>query len=241
MRYRRLGRTGFDVSEISLGTVEIGMPYGIGEDGAAPPPEEAETSKLLHNALDLGVNLIDTARAYGESEAIIGRVLRDRRREFILVSKVSSYQDQHLDSAALRKRITSSVHQSLSLLQTDVIDVMMIHSAPTEVIESGEAGSILRDIKRQGHIRAVGASVYGEEAALAAIADGDRALHRRLGFGALVGVRARDGEIDRRRGGQPLRGSHESLCLVCVIGALGLAQQRGDAGQHLVVSHRPSD
>src|SRR5438046_456053 len=147
MRYRRLGRTGFDVSEISLGTVEIGMPYGIGKDGAPPPPEEAEASKLLHSALDLGVNLIDTARAYGESEAIIGRVLRDRREEFILVSKVSSYQDRNLDSAALRERITSSVHQSLSLLQTDVIDLMMIHSAPTEVIESREAGSVLHDLK----------------------------------------------------------------------------------------------
>jgi aryl-alcohol dehydrogenase-like predicted oxidoreductase len=172
MRYRRLGRTGFDVSEISLGTVEIGMAYGIAENGEAAPPDEAEASKLLHCALDLGVNLIDTARAYGESEAIIGRVLRDRRDEFVLVSKVLSYQDQGLDSAPLRERITSSVHQSLSILQTDVIDVMMIHSAPIEVIERGEALSVLQDLKRQGHIRAVGASVYGEEAALAAIADG---------------------------------------------------------------------
>lgn len=172
MRYRRLGRTAFNVSEISLGTVEIGMAYGIAEDGEPPPPDEAEASKLLHCALDLGVNLIDTARAYGESEAIIGRVLRDRRDEFVLVSKVLSYQDQSLDSAVLRERITSSVHQSLSLLQTDFIDVMMIHSASIEVIERGEALSILHDLKRQGHIRAVGASVYGEEAALAAIADG---------------------------------------------------------------------
>ena len=131
-----------------------------------------EASKLLHCALDLGVNLIDTARAYGESEAIIGRALRDRRNEFVLVSKVLSYQDQNLDSAALRERITGSVHQSLTLLQTHFIDVMMIHSAPIEVIERGEALSILQDLKQQGHIKAVGASVYGEEAALAAIADG---------------------------------------------------------------------
>jgi aryl-alcohol dehydrogenase-like predicted oxidoreductase len=172
MRYRRLGRTGFDVSEISLGTVEIGMAYGIAESGQAAPPDEAEAAKLLHSALDLGVNLIDTARAYGEGEAIIGRALRDRRREFVLVSKVLSYQDQNLDSASLRERITGSVHRSLSLLQTDYIDVMMIHSAPIEVIERGEALSILLDLKRQGLVRAVGASVYGEEAALAAIAGG---------------------------------------------------------------------
>src|SRR5215472_2980852 len=111
MRYRPLGRTGFNVSEISLGTVEIGMAYGIAEDGESPPPDEAEASKLLHGALDFGVNLIDTARAYGESETIIGRALRDRRKEFFLVSKVPSYQDQRLDSAALRERITRSVHQ----------------------------------------------------------------------------------------------------------------------------------
>src|SRR5438552_1712951 len=165
MRYRQLGRTGFEVSEISLGTVEIGMPYGIAKDGEAAPPGEAEASKLLHCALDLGVNLIDTARAYGESEAIIGRALRDRRNEFFLVSKVASNQGQ-------RERIISSVHQSLSLLQTDFIDVMMIHSAPIEVIDSGEAISVLQELKRQGLIRAVGASVYGEEAALAAIAHG---------------------------------------------------------------------
>jgi aryl-alcohol dehydrogenase-like predicted oxidoreductase len=172
MRYRRLGRTGFDVSEISLGTVEIGMPYGIAANGEAPPPDEAEAARLLHSALDLGVNLIDTARAYGESEAIIGRALRHRRRDFVLVSKVHSYQDQNLDSAALRERITGSVQRSLSLLQAEVIDVMMLHSAPAEVIERGEALSVLQDLKRQGRIRAVGASVYGEEAALAAIDGG---------------------------------------------------------------------
>jgi predicted aldo/keto reductase-like oxidoreductase len=82
MRYRQLGRTGFEVSEISLGTVEIGMPYGIGKDGEPSPPDEAEASRLLHSTLDLGVNLIDTARIYGESEAIIGRALRTAGKNF---------------------------------------------------------------------------------------------------------------------------------------------------------------
>ena len=172
MRYRPLGRTAHNVSEISLGTVEIGMAYGIGADGERQPPDEAEASKLLHLALDLGVNFIDTARAYGESEAIIGRTLMGRRGEFILVSKALSYHDQGLSSAALRERITNSAHESLRTLQTEFIDVMMIHSAPLEVIGRGEVLSILQDLKKKGHIGSIGASVYGEEAALAAIGDG---------------------------------------------------------------------
>lgn len=157
MKYRQLGRTGFTVSEISLGTVEIGMPYGIAENGTLHCPDESDAARLLHRALDLGVNLIDTARAYGESEAIIGRTLRNRRKEFILVSK------------ALPDRVTASAHESLRLLQTDVIDLMMIHSAPADVIGRGDAFEALDGLKRKGYIRAIGASVYGEDAALTAI------------------------------------------------------------------------
>ena len=78
MRHRPLGRTGFEVSQISLGTVEIGMSYGIAQNGNVPVPDEGASSRLLNTALDLGVNFIDTARAYCESEAIIGRALRGR-------------------------------------------------------------------------------------------------------------------------------------------------------------------
>ena len=65
MNYRRLGRTNLQVSEISLGTVEIGLDYGIPIEGDQLRPAEADAAHLLHGALDLGVNLIDTARAYG--------------------------------------------------------------------------------------------------------------------------------------------------------------------------------
>ena len=96
MRYRQLGRTGFKVSEISLGTVEIGMPYGIAVNGVIPVPDETVANRLLHDALDRGINFIDTARAYGGSEAIIGRALRRRRKEYILASKVLSRHGQGL-------------------------------------------------------------------------------------------------------------------------------------------------
>lgn len=172
MKRRRLGRTGFLVSAISLGTVEIGLNYGIAAGGAAQRPDEAQADRLLHRALDLGINFIDTARAYGESEAIIGRSLHSRRKEFFLCSKVLSYQDENLSSSELRARVTASVQESLRALQTDVIDMMMIHSAPTEVIDRGEITGILEDLRQTGYFRFIGASVYGEESALKAIESG---------------------------------------------------------------------
>ncbi|HWC00253.1 MAG TPA: aldo/keto reductase, partial [Bryobacteraceae bacterium] len=172
MIHRRLGRTGLSVSAISLGTVEIGLNYGIAADGTAERPDESQAARLLHRALDLGINFVDTARAYGESEAIIGRTLRSRRQEFFLCSKVLSFQNEELSPAELRNRVIASVHESLRALQTDVIDMMMIHSAPTEVIVRGDLIGILEDLRAAGCFRFIGASIYGEEAALAAIESG---------------------------------------------------------------------
>ena len=79
MNYRRLGRTGLQVSEIGLGTVELGLDYGVPVAGEHLRPPEEHAARLLNQALDLGVNFIDTARAYGASEEIIGRALKGRR------------------------------------------------------------------------------------------------------------------------------------------------------------------
>ena len=172
MKYRRLGRTGFKVSEISLGTVEIGMPYGIAENGKVPVPDETAAALLLNDALDRGINFIDTARAYGESEAIIGRALRRRRREFVLASKVLSRYGQNLDVDQMCELTVASVNESLRLLQTDCVDLMMIHCAATEVLPNTYVFEVLRELKHQGRIRTIGASVYGEEAAVAVIEHG---------------------------------------------------------------------
>jgi 1-deoxyxylulose-5-phosphate synthase len=172
MRYRQLGRTGFKVSEISLGTVEIGMPYGIAENGAIPVPDEAAASGLLNDALDRGINFIDTARAYGESEAIIGRALRRRRKEYVLASKVLSRHGQKLSEDQTRDLTAASVRESLRLLQTDAVDLMMIHCGAGEVLPNPFVFDTLDVLKREGLIRTIGASVYGEEAALTAIEHG---------------------------------------------------------------------
>jgi 1-deoxyxylulose-5-phosphate synthase len=172
MRRRRLGRTGLEVSEISLGTVEIGMDYGIGAGGTAARPSESEAARLLERALDLGINFIDTARLYGESEAIIGRTLAARRREFILCSKVPSYYGRNLTPDELGDKVTASIHESLRSLKTDVIDIMMIHSGHAEVVVPAEVLSAMRDARQKGQIRWIGASVYGPEAASQAVASG---------------------------------------------------------------------
>lgn len=169
MKRRRLGKTDLMVSEISLGTVELGMAYGIDPKGIDARPDEATAASVLNRALDLGINYIDTARLYGASEEIIGRSLRSRRNEYVLASKVPLFADEGLCGEALKRRITGSVHESLSALATDVIDVMMLHSAPSVRSVPPEFREVLEGFRQQGAIRYLGVSVYGPDEALAAI------------------------------------------------------------------------
>ena len=171
MNYRRLGRTGLLVSEISLGTVELGMNYGIPVEGEHLRPPESEAARLLNRALDLGVNFIDTARAYGASEEVIGRALKTRRREIILCSKAAP-PPPDVHGQALVQHVRNSIAESLRALQTDYLDVLKIHSAAAEEIRRGEMIAAMLDAVQAGYVRFVGASTYGEEAPLLALADG---------------------------------------------------------------------
>lgn len=159
MKLRPFGNTGLAVSEISLGTVELGLDYGIGPDARRPAFEDAE--RILNRALDLGINFIDTARAYGEAEAVIGRALARRRREFILCTKVLPTGDTR-----------ASVETSLRLLATDAIDIVMIHCRADQPAAPPEVCDALLQLRKAGLIRFLGASVYGEAQALEAIAAG---------------------------------------------------------------------
>lgn len=170
MRYRTLGRTGLKVSEISLGTVELGMDYGIPAEGGHVRPTEAEAARLLDRTLELGINFIDTARAYGEAEAVIGRALHARRSEYIIATKVQPFDAD--EPAERERKMVASAEESLRLLQLDSVDLFMLHSAPSTVIAGGHAGEVLLKLKQRGLCRFIGASVYGEESALAAIETG---------------------------------------------------------------------
>lgn len=162
MNYRPLGRSGLTVSALSLGTVALGVDYGIAAPGAFGRPAEADAIRLLRAALDRGVTLIDTAPAYGESERIVGRAVgRDSRA--IIATKVSP-------------PIGNSLELSRRALDRDVLDIVQIHNATREMIEAGAVTEALLEAQRRGMIRVIGASVYGEDAAMAVIASGAYAV-----------------------------------------------------------------
>ena len=177
MRYRRLGRTDLLVSEIGLGTVELGIDYGIRTGQTTNQPSEHDASRLLNRALDLGVNYIDTAAAYGTSEETIGQALCSRRDEYILATKCMHWYDEGLPVTEVQARVEASIDQSLRRLQTDRIDLIQIHgrdvsSLETLMIDEGGVYEALDRARQAGKVRHIGYSSYSEEASLKVLAHG---------------------------------------------------------------------
>ncbi len=175
MEYRTLGRSGLRVSALALGTVELGVEYGIALPGEAARPSESEGVRLVHAALDAGITLIDTARAYGVSEAVLGEALRGRRDRVVLATKVRT---QGPDGAtptgeALRRAMRASLEASLQALRTDYVDLWQIHNVDAALLSQGEVvAQVFEEARAAGMVRAVGGSTYGVEAPLAALASG---------------------------------------------------------------------
>lgn len=151
MEYRQMGRSGLQVSEICLGT----MTFGHGAD-------EGEASMILDACLDAGVNFIDTANSYngGETEVILGNILRSRRRRVVLASKVfNPMGDGPNDSGASRAHIMQAVEDSLRRLGTDYLDLYYLHHVD-HMTPLEEALRALDDLVRQGKIRYAAVSNY---------------------------------------------------------------------------------
>ena len=166
MEKRLLGKTGIEVSEIAFGGVEIGMPYGIGMNSPADMLPEQEAIRLLHAATDSGINFFDTARMYGNSEQIMGKAFTDRRDHVVLSTKCRHLRNQQgiLPSGReLHHMIRTSLHESLEALQTDYIDIFMLHQADLEILENEEISAVFTEIKKEGLCRATGVSTYTPE------------------------------------------------------------------------------
>lgn len=151
MQYRNLGSAGVRVSELCLGA----MMFGGGAD-------EPSSLRIIHRALDEGINFIDTANVYakGESERIVGRAIRDRRDKVVLATKVRVALGQGPNEAgASRYHIFREVEKSLVRLQTDHIDLYYLHQydwrTPLE-----ESLRTLDDLVRQGKVRYIGCSNF---------------------------------------------------------------------------------
>lgn len=153
MKYRTLGRTGIKVSEIGFGTWQLGDELWGGLHGN-------DAIHLVHKALEEGCNFFDTAPPYGNgmSEKILGKALKGRRSEAVIVTKFGhkSYNESDFSANAIRK----SVENSLRSLQTDYIDGLLLHN-PTQSILKGHEGhfELMETLKNEGKVRSYGASI----------------------------------------------------------------------------------
>ena len=159
MHYRKLGSTGIEVSELCLGAMMF---------GAWGNTDESECHRMVHTALDAGVNFVDVADVYafGESEEILGRALKGRRDDVVLVSK---FHNQMPGEALDRNRrgnsrlwITRAVEDSLRRLGTDHLDVYLVHR-PDPDTDVDQTLSALTDLVRSGKVRAIGTSSFPAE------------------------------------------------------------------------------
>jgi len=151
MHYRTLGRTGMKVSPYALGAMMF---------GAIGNPDHDDSIRIIHKALDAGINVVDTADAYshGESEEIVGQALKGRRDDVVLATKLwMPMGDDPNQRGNSRRWITTAIEHSLRRLQTDHVDLYQIHR-PDPDTDIEETLSALSDLIHSGKVRAIGSS-----------------------------------------------------------------------------------
>ena len=172
---RPLGTTGIEVSLIGLGTVKLGRNTGL-DMAPFELPSLSDARRLIDGAWDLGINLLDTAAAYGESEARLGALLAGNRQRWVLCTKAGEIHEDgksHYDFSA--QAIRKSVETSLRRLRTDYLDIALVHSDGRDmaILSDAEALDTLNTLKRAGTIRAVGFSHKTVACGMAALAQCD--------------------------------------------------------------------
>lgn len=161
MFYRALGNTGMQVSALGFGTVKLGRTEGVKYPQPFTVPDDRAARQLLDVARDLGINLLDTAPAYGNSEERLGTLLKNDRKQWLLCSKVGEeFVDGESQFDFSEQHTRFSIERSLRRLQTDYIDMVLVHSNGNDldVIQNTPVLETLADIKKRGWIRAYGMS-----------------------------------------------------------------------------------
>ncbi len=149
MQYRNLGRTGIKVTPFALGAMMLGS-FGN--------PDREEGIRIIRRALDAGINVIDTADRYGDSEEVVGEAIQGRREEVVLATKFFGPVDDDINHrGASRRWIVQAVDRSLRNLRTDWIDLYQLHR-PDPDTDIEETLSALTDLVHQGKVRAIGTS-----------------------------------------------------------------------------------
>src|SRR5882724_4507750 len=163
MRYRTLGRTGWKISEISFGAWAIGGTWGAVDD--------RESLAALHEAIDRGVNFIDTADVYGDghSERLVGKLLRERKEEILVATKAGRRLNPHTADGYTKRNLTRFVERSLRNLGVNGINLLQLHCPPTDAYYRPEVFEVLDDLVKAGKIHHYGVSVERVEEALKAI------------------------------------------------------------------------
>ena len=164
MKYRKLGKTGFQVSEISLGTWQVGGKWG-------DVFNDANADRIINAAIDSGVNFIDTADIYsdGLSERAIGRILRTRKERVYVATKCGKQLKPHINEAYQPAVLRKFVEASLKNMNLECLDLIQMHCPPQEVFYRPEIFELFDRLKKEGKILNLGVSVEKPEQALKAI------------------------------------------------------------------------
>jgi hypothetical protein len=162
MDLRKFGNTELTVSPLGLGAAQIGH----------LDAESTRVGEILGVMLDCGMNLIDTAACYDDSEELIGGVLGGRREQFVIVTKCGHSRPDLPGEEWSASLISKSIDRSLRRLQTDRIDAIVLHTCTLETLRKGEAFGALRKAKKSGKVRYIGYSGDNEAVAEATTMDG---------------------------------------------------------------------
>lgn len=164
MQFRELGKTGINVSAISLGTWQVGGKWG-------DPFNHTNADEILNKAIDAGINFIDTADVYsdGESEKAVGRLVKNRKEKIYIATKCGRQLQPHTNEAYQPSELRKFIEDSLTNMGLETIDLIQLHCPPTAVYYRPEIFELFDKLKQEGKIQHLGVSVEKVEEALKAI------------------------------------------------------------------------